>query len=136
MTQKNQLDIINGFGYMAFKGDINLAKPDIEIGVFEEYKTKGKTVRGRILNEMRRVWMGRKVSSSYSFPSPLTSDGTHQNPLTQLCDTRRNMVDVFNLKKRAYIGNTSMDSEVSLLMAQQGLAAPGKLVYDPFGSCF
>lgn len=45
------------------------------------------------------------------------------------------MMDVFDLKKRAYIGNTSMDAEVSLLMANQALAAPGKLIYDPFGEC-
>ena len=44
------------------------------------------------------------------------------------------MMDVFDLKKRAYIGNTSMESEVSLLMANQALASPGKLVYDPFGA--
>lgn len=43
------------------------------------------------------------------------------------------MMDVFDLKKRAYIGNTSMESEVSLLMANQALAKEGKLVYDPFG---
>lgn len=44
------------------------------------------------------------------------------------------MMDVFDLKKRAYIGTTSMEAEVSLLMANQALAAPGKWVYDPFGA--
>jgi hypothetical protein len=44
------------------------------------------------------------------------------------------MMDTFDLKKRAYIGTTSMESEVSLLMANQALASSGKLVYDPFGS--
>lgn len=43
------------------------------------------------------------------------------------------MMDVFDLKKRAYIGTTSMESEVSLLMANQAQAAPGKICYDPFG---
>ena len=43
------------------------------------------------------------------------------------------MMDVFDLKKRAYIGTTSMESEVSLLMANQAQAAPGKVCYDPFG---
>lgn len=42
-------------------------------------------------------------------------------------------MDVYDLKKRAYIGTTSMEAEVSLLMANQALAAPGKYVYDPFG---
>lgn len=43
------------------------------------------------------------------------------------------MMDTFDLKKRAYIGTTSMDAEVSLLMANQALAQEGKLCYDPFG---
>jgi len=44
----------------------------------------------------------------------------------------RQLVRQFDVKKRAYYGNTSMEAEVSLLMANQTLAAPGKLIYDPF----
>jgi len=44
----------------------------------------------------------------------------------------RNLIQTYNLKKRNYIGNTSMDAELSLIMANQALAAPGKLIYDPF----
>lgn len=43
-------------------------------------------------------------------------------------------MDKYDLKKRAYIGTTSMEAEVSLLMANQALAGPGKYVYDPFGA--
>src|SRR5712691_10133157 len=61
---------------------------------------------------------------------------------------------MFDVKKRRYFGNTSMEAEVSLLMANQTLvrrygyissshsisfhtratwqASPGKLIYDPF----
>lgn len=57
---------------------------------------------------------------------------------------------MFDVKKRAYFGNTSMEAEISLLMANQTQvcdssidvvmdqqltlwqAAPGKLMYDPF----
>jgi tRNA (guanine10-N2)-methyltransferase len=55
----------------------------------------------------------------------------------------------FDVKKRQYFGNTSMEAEISLLMANQTLvwflptgydsvkltrlqASPGKLIYDPF----
>lgn len=41
-------------------------------------------------------------------------------------------MDRFDLKKRVYIGNTSMAAELSLIMANQAQAGPGKLVYDPF----
>ncbi|QRV93804.1 tRNA guanosine-2 -O-methyltransferase [Ceratobasidium sp. AG-Ba] len=46
--------------------------------------------------------------------------------------TARRLITKFDVKKRLYYGNTSMESEISLLMANQTLAAPGKLVYDPF----
>ena len=55
----------------------------------------------------------------------------------------------FDIKKREYFGNTSMEAEISLLMANQTLvgavinmllsvfrtlhqASPSKLIYDPF----
>lgn len=41
-------------------------------------------------------------------------------------------MQTFDVKKRKYYGNTSMEAEISLLMANQTLASPGKLVYDPF----
>ncbi|CDR49595.1 RHTO0S28e01288g1_1 [Rhodotorula toruloides] len=130
-----QVALVNTFQYMAFIGEIDLRNPMLEVGLFEEYasdplrgakvrekrKEKGmdpsKTGKEKAFEEgdpedtggLRSVWMGRKI-----------------------CDTSRHMMDVFDLKKRAYIGTTSMEAEVSLLMANQALAAPGKWVYDPF----
>ncbi|KAG5519475.1 hypothetical protein PMAC_002102 [Pneumocystis sp. 'macacae'] len=50
----------------------------------------------------------------------------------QLACSSRYLVGRFDLKKRRYIGNTSMDAELSLIAANQALARKGKLVYDPF----
>ncbi|KAK4055764.1 hypothetical protein OIV83_000311 [Microbotryomycetes sp. JL201] len=105
-----QRDVVESFSYMDFEGPIDLKKPDVTIGVFEEYDANEYSkVKGRNLAEAKRIWMGRKV-----------------------CDTRRHLVDQFDLKKRKYIGNTSMEAEVSLLMANQAQASAGKLCYDPF----
>jgi len=38
----------------------------------------------------------------------------------------------YDLKKRSYISRTSMDAELSLVTANMTLAAPGKIMYDPF----
>ncbi|BGP38977.1 hypothetical protein JCM10449v2_002915 [Rhodotorula kratochvilovae] len=133
-----QIALVNTFAYMPLQGKIDLRTPQLEIGVFEEYvwdplrgakvrearvakgisveKGKGKE-RERVVEEgdpedtggLLAVWMGRKI-----------------------CDSSRHLMDVYDLKKRAYIGTTSMEAEVSLLMANQALAAPGKYVYDPF----
>lgn len=42
------------------------------------------------------------------------------------------MIDKFNLKKRKYLGTTSMDAELSLISANQARVKPGSLVIDPF----
>ena len=44
----------------------------------------------------------------------------------------RDLVSKFDLKKRAYLGPTSMDNELSLVMANMGHARPGSAVFDPF----
>lgn len=46
--------------------------------------------------------------------------------------TARRLISHFDVKKRAYYGTTSMEAEMSLLMANQAQSAPSKLIYDPF----
>lgn len=45
---------------------------------------------------------------------------------------RKKDLQKYDLKKRRYIGTTSMDAELSLVMANISLSCPGKLFYDPF----
>lgn len=49
-----------------------------------------------------------------------------------LAKSNRGAVARYDLKKRQYISKTSMDAELSLVAANITLAAPGKLMYDPF----
>jgi tRNA (guanine10-N2)-methyltransferase len=49
-----------------------------------------------------------------------------------LADSDRSAVLKYDLKKRKYISTTSMDAELSLVTANLALAAPGKLIFDPF----
>ena len=44
----------------------------------------------------------------------------------------RKLIPTYQLKSRTYLGPTAMDAEMAFLMANQALATPGKLVYDPF----
>lgn len=44
----------------------------------------------------------------------------------------RDAVLQYDLKRRKYISRTSMDAELSLVTANLALAAPGKIIYDPF----
>ncbi|XP_032218919.2 tRNA (guanine(10)-N2)-methyltransferase homolog isoform X1 [Nematostella vectensis] len=45
---------------------------------------------------------------------------------------QRHLLKKFSLKTRHFIGNTSMDPLLSFLMANQGKARPGTLIFDPF----
>lgn len=45
---------------------------------------------------------------------------------------RRDLIDRFNLKKRGYLGTTSMDAELSLMMSNFAKVSAGAVVYDPF----
>lgn len=58
---------------------------------------------------LRRVYFGRQVSEG-----------------------GRGLPDRYDLKKRAHLGPTSMDAELSLLCANMGCARPGTLALDPF----
>ncbi|EJU04241.1 tRNA guanosine-2'-O-methyltransferase [Dacryopinax primogenitus] len=105
-------DVMESFDYMDLKGEINLKHPDETFVVMEEYpqKPSGGAFRYYDDENFMQVYFGRLVMNG----------------------TARNLVVEFDIKKRKYFGNTSMDAEVSLLMANQALAAPGTFIYDPF----
>ena len=86
------------------QGVIKLLDPELTIAYFEE--------RGHNTNEtgIKRVYFGRLIAEG--------------------CGSK--IVSQFDLKKRSYVGTTSMDAELSLLSANQALVKPGFLVYDPF----
>ncbi|KAI8059171.1 hypothetical protein BC940DRAFT_314195 [Gongronella butleri] len=103
VASKRQLEIINAYSYLGFKGAIDMKRPQQSYFVIEDW---GAELRHP---QLQRVYMGRLVASG-----------------------NRDLVNTYTLKKRTYLGTTSMDAELSLVMANQALATPGKLVYDPF----
>ncbi|KZT42496.1 hypothetical protein SISSUDRAFT_1041460 [Sistotremastrum suecicum HHB10207 ss-3] len=108
-----QKSIMETFDYMAWEGRIDLASPEVTLLCTEEYRDRGNShTRAKHEGEgsFRQVYFGR-----------LLAEGT-----------ARDLIQKFDVKQRAYYGNTSMESEISLLMANQALSAPGRLIYDPF----
>ena len=49
-----------------------------------------------------------------------------------VADSIRDVIPKYDLKKRKYIGLTSMDAELSLVTANMTHAGPGRVAYDPF----
>ncbi|KAI7883806.1 tRNA guanosine-2'-O-methyltransferase [Lichtheimia hyalospora FSU 10163] len=107
ISKEEQLSIINSFSYLDFQGPIDMKNASVQFAVHEDY---GSTQYGPGVTPIREhIYMGRLVAPG-----------------------SRDLVNTYNLKKRKYLGTTSMDAELSLVMANQALAASGKLVYDPF----
>ncbi|PHH71455.1 hypothetical protein CDD82_6502 [Ophiocordyceps australis] len=107
-TRSNQqrLAIINSFAYLPFEGPIRMSEPDHLFTIFELWPYDSVPLG---IEHPDRVLFGRLVGTS-----------------------SRHQVLRYDLKKRAYISTTSMDSELALVTANIALAAPGKLFYDPF----
>ncbi|KAL5285491.1 TRMT11 family protein [Megaselia abdita] len=104
-SQKEKVQKIETFDYLPLKGDVNLKDPSVEWWYIEYYgldPTKVPETPDAIL-------FGRWIA-----------------------DGQRHLIKDLSLKKRKFIGNTSMDAQLSLLMANQALVQSGDIVLDPF----
>ncbi|KAI5808896.1 S-adenosyl-L-methionine-dependent methyltransferase [Peziza echinospora] len=97
-----QTKIVNEFSYLNLRGKVRMANPDLTFRVIEDYATETSATP-------RRVFLGRLLALG-----------------------GRLTIDKYDVKKRHYIGNTTMESELSLVTANFAHASPGKLIYDPF----
>ncbi|KAJ2779491.1 hypothetical protein H4R18_003972 [Coemansia javaensis] len=103
LTQAEKVAVIESFSFLGLEGPIRMHGAETEFLVCEEHGDPP------VRNGPKRVWFGRVVGRG-----------------------SRHLIDRFDVKKRRYLGNTTMDAELSLIMANQALARPGALVYDPF----
>ena len=103
---ETRLRIINSFAYLDFKGPIRLRDPDEEFIIFEDWPYRAVALR---IPDPNFYYFGRYIAKG-----------------------ARDLSQKYDLKKRVYISTTSMDAELALVTANMVLAAPGKIVYDPF----
>ncbi|XP_065095631.1 tRNA (guanine(10)-N2)-methyltransferase homolog isoform X2 [Ochlerotatus camptorhynchus] len=104
-SQTEKVAKIETLNYLPAQGPVNLKTPDVHFWYIEFWGLDPMDVPGQPLDVLFGKWV---------------------------VDGRRDMINEISLKKRKFIGNTSMDPQLSLLMANQGLAKEGDLVYDPF----
>lgn len=90
-----------------YQGRVNLKNPDHKFWLMETDDSSSNNGLPPIVQ--RRIFFGREIGGA-----------------------DRKLIPTYQLKSRAYLGPTAMDAEMAFLMANQALAAPGKLVYDPF----
>ncbi|KAF1734498.1 tRNA (guanine(10)-N2)-methyltransferase [Beauveria bassiana] len=105
-SKPSQLSVINNFRFLPFEGHIIMKNPDEIFTVLE-------------------LWPWNSVPLGVEHPN-------YYHLGRFIANSARNDVLKFDLKKRQYISTTSMDSELALITANIALAAPGKILYDPF----
>ncbi|KAJ1675627.1 hypothetical protein EV182_000894 [Spiromyces aspiralis] len=108
LTETEKIEKINQFSFTGFEGPIDLKAPEEEFMLHEDYEETDTPSPPKRCP--RRIYFGRLIGRSQ----------------------RHQLIKKYTLKQRKYVGNTSMDAELSLIMANQALARPGTLIYDPF----
>lgn len=87
---------------LPFKGHVNLCNAENSFHLLEHYSTEPPTVP-------QCIYFGRWIM-----------------------DGQRDKVRLYHLQQRKHIGNTSMDSQLSLIMANQARVQENSIVLDPF----
>ncbi|KAK6531381.1 hypothetical protein TWF281_008188 [Arthrobotrys megalospora] len=126
-TESVKKELIESFSYVGFDGPIRMKNPDELFVIMEDYEAMS------ILDPER--FAALKIDEKAETPSrnPTHLDEPHQVYFTRfLGKSSRTAIETYDLKKRNYIGTTSMDAELSLVTANMALVSPGKLAYDPF----
>ncbi|XP_010694965.2 uncharacterized protein LOC104907696 [Beta vulgaris subsp. vulgaris] len=106
-STQEQKKLLDRLAFIPFKGKVNLRNPDHDFWFIEIDNYDSNNGLPPIVG--KRIFFGREIGAA-----------------------DRKLLPTYQLKSRVYIGPTAMDAELAFLMANQGLAAPGKLVYDPF----
>ena len=107
-TPQQQHDIVQQFRFLPVQSALSFTAPDQRYWVLFDYGDERHRSTGGVEEQTRRVYFCRELASSGKF--------VHQ----------------YSLKTRPYIGPTSMPADLAFLFANQALASPSKLVYDPF----
>lgn len=124
LEMSEQVAIVNQFSFMALRGKVNLKKAEVSFSVCLDYGNAKKLAAGKKeCEEGDQVDAKSEVKQSKSLRCYMG---------VRIAEGARSVVNFFDLKKRSYLGTTSMDAELSLVMANQALVKPGSIVLDPF----
>ncbi|XP_025991723.1 tRNA (guanine(10)-N2)-methyltransferase homolog isoform X1 [Solenopsis invicta] len=104
-SQHEKINKIESFSYLPLEGSVKLKNPDITLCYIEYYGLNPNDIP----EEPHEYFFGRWIA-----------------------DGQRELIQKLSLKTRKFIGNTSMDPQLSLIMANQAQIRNGDLVFDPF----
>lgn len=116
LSRRSMTSVINRFSWMDIKGPVDMQKYDVDYCIVLKYEERNNA----------------DVENKGVAPAALESDPKQIMFGIHLSSGARALVPEFSLKTRAFIGNTSLGAEEAFFMANQALAKPGMLIYDPF----
>ncbi|XP_072929395.1 tRNA (guanine(10)-N(2))-methyltransferase homolog [Epargyreus clarus] len=102
---KEKVQKVENFDYLPLQGPVKLKNPDIVLSYIEFYGIDPNNVPETPYD----LFFGRWIT-----------------------DGQRDLINQHSLKKRQFIGNTSMDAQLAVLMANQAQVANGHVILDPF----
>nr|XP_054750929.1 tRNA (guanine(10)-N2)-methyltransferase homolog [Lytechinus pictus] len=106
LTNTDKLDVMKRLeGHLPLKGPVKLRDPDQVFYIFEDYGVQPNQAP----DQPHRIFVGRWIS-----------------------DGQKRLAHHYSVKTRHFIGNTSMDALLSLLMANQAGVHDGDFIFDPF----
>ncbi|XP_076177877.1 tRNA (guanine(10)-N(2))-methyltransferase TRMT11 isoform X2 [Ptiloglossa arizonensis] len=104
-SQREKVNKIESFSYLPLEGPVKLNNPDTTLCYIEFYGLNPNNIP----DIPYELFFGRWITSG-----------------------QRDLIRKLSLKTRKFIGNTSMDPQLSLIMANQALVQKGDIVLDPF----
>ncbi|XP_013192898.1 tRNA (guanine(10)-N2)-methyltransferase homolog [Amyelois transitella] len=104
-SMKEKVAKIESFSYLPLEGPVKLNNPDIKLCYLEFYGSDPNNVP----EQPHDLFFGRLIA-----------------------DGQRDLIQAYSLKKRQFIGNTSMDAQLAIIMANQAKVRNGDIVLDPF----
>ncbi|XP_032014363.1 tRNA (guanine(10)-N2)-methyltransferase homolog [Hylobates moloch] len=105
LTQEEKIKRIDALEFLPFEGKVNLKKPQHVFSVLEDYGLDPNCIPENPHN----IYFGRWIA-----------------------DGQRELIESYSVKKRHFIGNTSMDAGLSFIMANHGKVKENDIVFDPF----
>ena len=101
---EEQLRLIRSFEWMQWGGNAEMHNPQERFWILELVRPQAPDEESPL-----KVWLVRQLSLA-----------------------ARPLVDQYTLKRRTYLGTTSMEAEISFFTANQALVKQGSLIMDPF----
>jgi len=106
---KERIQLIETMDYLPIAGEVSLNNPGREFSYLEFWGLRPNEIRDQTPDNPFNIFFGLKIGEG-----------------------QRHLITKQSIKTRKFIGNTTMDPQLSLLMANLGMVEEGRLVLDPF----